>query len=308
MVVDHRLLNGAATFVQVVQTGSFRRAGENLSLTQSGVSRAIARLEKQLGVRLLHRHGRAVSLTDEGSRFYSEVQPLLSSFEEATIAASGASDKVTGRLRINVDIPFGCYMLMPHAQRLLQNYPGLQLEVTFRDQIGDLVADGFDVAVRFGRPNLSGLIARKLTDTRIITCASPEYLKEHGRPHIPEDLMKHECILFRDPRTSRPFHWDFQRRGEAVRIDVRGRITVTDAAGLISACVSGQGIAQLLHLYGARYLASGRLEQVLPDWGDELYPLFYYLPTRRHSSARVRAFVDFVTSLVANAVSKETIL
>src|ERR1700749_854343 len=180
MAFDGRLLSGIGVLAAVVETGNFVRAGDAVGLTPSGVSRAVARLEARVGVRLFDRSPRAVTLTDEGRRFHTQVAPLLAGLEEATVDAAGAATAVRGRLRVNVDPWFARWMLAPHLPALLTAYPALALEVVVRDTIGDLVGDGIDVAVRFGEPERSALIARKLIETRIITCAAPSYLARHG--------------------------------------------------------------------------------------------------------------------------------
>jgi DNA-binding transcriptional LysR family regulator len=302
MSLDSRLLAGAGTFVAVVEAGSFKRGGEMLGITQSGVSRAVARLEAQMGIRLFHRNARAVVLTHEGRKFYEEVQPHLAGIEDAAKLASGASEKVSGHLRVNTDTPFGHSLLVVNLGAFLGEYPDLTLDLLVRDHIGDLVADGFDIAIRFGRPHTSGLIARKLSDTRVLTCASPDYIKRRGLPQQPLDLVhdEHECILIRDPSTRRPFNWDFQKEKESLRVDVKAHLTVSDSVSLLSACMSGFGVAQTLEIYASDHIQSGELVQLFPDWSDELYPLFAYLPTKRHPSARVRVFLDFVAKLSRN--------
>lgn len=177
-------------------------------------------------MRLFQRHARAVALSDEGLRFYEEVRPLLAGIECAARVASSAAEALSGRLRVSVDAPFGHFVLAPSLGIFLAAHPDLSVELTVRDQLGDLVADGFDVAIRFGKAEGSGLIARKLFETPVMTCASPEYVARRGSPRHPHDLV-----------------------------------------------------------------------QLLPDWCDERYPLYAYLPAKRLLSTRVRAFLDFASSL-----------
>ena len=220
MAFDGRLLGGISVLAAVVETGNFVRAAEALGLTQSGVSRAVARLEARIGVRLLDRTPRAVSLTDEGRRFHTQVAPLLAGLQEAASEVAEASHAIRGRLKVNVDPWFARLVLAPRLSGLLAAHPQLSLELVARDTLGDLVSEGFDVAVRFGEPEPSGLIARKLLDTRILTCAAPAYLARCGRPRHPRDLERHECLLFRDPVTGRPFAWEFHRAGKVSKVKV----------------------------------------------------------------------------------------
>lgn len=299
MTAETRLLAGAGIFVTVVEAGSFSRAGDALGLTPSGVSRAIARLESNLGIRLLQRHGRAITLTEEGDRFYQGVRSMVAGIVDAAQMASGAALAVSGRLRVSVDMPFGHFLLAPRLASFMATYPDLSVELVMREQIGDLVADGFDLTVRYGRPEVPGLVARKLSETRILTCASPEYIAERGMPKCPLDLVNdgHECIRLKDLKTGRPFSWDYQRDGETIRADVRGRLLVTEPTSLLLSCVAGHGVAQLMRLYCSKYIERRQLVQLLPGWGEERWPLYAYLPTRRHPSAKVRAFLDYVVEL-----------
>jgi DNA-binding transcriptional LysR family regulator len=291
------LAAGLELLATVVQTGSFVRAGARTGLTQSGVSRAIARLEQQVGVRLLDRNARAVTLTDEGRRFHAQVVPLLSALEEAVDSAAGSANKVRGRLRINADAFFARYMLAPRLVGFLAAYPEIELEVVVRDHLGNLTADGFDVAVRFGEPRDSELVARRLLQTRILTLAAPSYVARHGKPRHPRDLARgHDCILFIDPLTGRPFDWEFHRGASLLRVDVRGRLIVNDVATAFGACLAGYGVAQLMELGTGSLVRDGRLVDLFPRWHDELFPLYVFHPSRHLPPAKVRAFLDFVVA------------
>lgn len=302
MAFDTRLLSGLNVFVAVVEAGSFARAAETLGLTQSGVSRSIQRLEERLGVRLLERTSKTMRLTDEGRHFHREVIPLLSRLEEAADDATRSSTAVRGRLRVNADPTFARVVLAPCIGRFLAAHPELHLDLVIRDQIGDLVADGFDAAVRFGEPEPSTLIARRLLQVRVLTCASPAYLAQHGRPRTPRDLAKgHECLLFRDPTTGAPFPWEFHRGRKRISVPVTGRLIVNDALTHLEACRAGFGVAQIIELGSAAHLASGELVNLFPDWSDELFPLYAYYPSRHFLPAKARAFLDFLTSSIDEA-------
>jgi DNA-binding transcriptional LysR family regulator len=301
MGFDGRLLSGISVLAAIVETGNFARAADAIGLTPSGVSRAVARLEARVGVRLFDRSPRAVTLTDEGRRFHASVAPLLAGLEEAATQAAGAAALVGGRLRVNVDPWFGKLVLAPHISGFLAAHPALTVELLVRDTLGDLVSDGFDVAVRFGEPEPSALIARKLLETRVITCAAPSYLARHGTPRHPSELAGHECLLFRDPVTGRPFDWEFQRGTETVAVKARGRLVVNDLGTKLAACAAGHGIAQSFAFGLDAMLARGELVQILPDWAEERFPLFAYHPSRHLPPAKVRAFLDFVLTSMAPA-------
>jgi DNA-binding transcriptional LysR family regulator len=290
-------LDGLGLLRTVVEAGSFVRAGEALGVTQSAVSRAIARLEDRVGVRLFRRTARSISLTDDGTRFYAAIAPHLAAIEEATIEAGGASTHVRGLLRVNIDGGIGQFVLTPHLAPFLAAHPELSLELVVRDRMGDLVRDGFDVAVRFGVPEPSALKARLLLRARIVTCVSPAYLTCHGTPRRPVDVERHPCIMMRDPTTGSPFGWEFVRGAKTVEINATGQLIVNGTGPLLSACVSGLGVAQLLELYVRDLLASGQLVQILPEWADETYPLYAYHHSAQLMSAKVRAFLAFVVAV-----------
>jgi DNA-binding transcriptional LysR family regulator len=299
MSSDGRLLGNLSVLVSVVETGNFARAADALGLSPSGVSRAVSRLEERLGVRLLHRTTRSVTLTDEGERLYAQVGPLLSGIEDAALAAAGDSQAVRGRLRVSLDAMFARQVIAPHLAAFLARYPALELEIVTRDELGDLVAEGIDVAVRFGVPPSSSLIGRKLLDTRVLTVAAPAYLAKHGRPATPKDLAGHRCIQFRDPVTRRPFEWEFHRKGKVVPVDTTGPLLVTDSGIMFAVCIAGAGIAQVLAVSVQDALADGRLVELFPDWAEESFPLYAFYPSRKNSPPKVRAFVDFCVELAS---------
>ncbi|WP_089160153.1 LysR family transcriptional regulator [Caballeronia sordidicola] len=308
MSFDERMLNGMGVLSAIVDSGSFAAASEALDMSQSGVSRSVARLEARLGIRLFDRTTRSVKLTDEGRRFYEQIVPLLSGLEEAAASASQGATAVRGRLRVNIDPFFSRLFLGPRLGAFVEKYPELQLDLITRDQLGDMVADGFDLAVRFGEPRESTLIARKLLDTRVITVASPGYIKKHGRPLAPADLERepHTCIHFRDPETGRPFQWEFHRGKKKVLIAARGRLSANDVGTMHGVCLAGHGVAQVLALGTEQLLASGRLVDLFPDWPDETFPLYAAYPSRHHLPAKVRAFFDFIVSLTGTPIEELT--
>ena len=298
MALDGRLLSNVHVLAAVVEGGGFARAAEALGLTPSGVSRAIARLEARIGVRLLDRTTRSVNLTDEGRLFYASINPLVLGIEDAVTRAAGSSGSVRGRLRVNTDAFTSRLLLSPHIRRFLELYPQLSLELIARDQLGDLVAEGFDVAVRFGEPPSSSLVARKLIDTRIVTVATPDYLDRHGRPEKPADLSNHLCIQVRDPVTGQPFAWEFQRGRKLIKVSTSGQLLLTDVGTILGTCLSGVGVAQIKALGIQELLDDGQLIDLFPDWPDERFPLNALYPSRHLPAAKVRAFIDFVMAAI----------
>jgi DNA-binding transcriptional LysR family regulator len=298
MSFDARILTGVGVLTAVTEAGSFARAGEMLGLTASGVSRAVARLEARVGVRLFDRTSRAVTLTEEGRRFHAQVTPLLASIEEAATEVAGAAAAVRGRLRVNVDPWFARMVLAPRLRRFLIQYPLLSVELTVSNHREEMMT-GADVAVRFGPPDGASLIARKLLETRVLTCAAPAYIKQFGLPQTPQDLIHHEALLFRDPQTGRPFPWEFSRKSKVFEVGVRGRLATDDPSTAVAACVAGHGVFQSLEMGLGSWLKSGELVQILSDWSEERYPLYAYHPSRHLPPAKVRAFLDFVQEIAA---------
>ncbi|WP_295999842.1 LysR family transcriptional regulator [Rugamonas sp.] len=299
MTFDERVVNGMRVLDAIVDSGSFVGAGELLGMSQSGVSRALAKLEARLKIRLFDRTTRKVALTDEGRRFYAQIGPLLAGLEEAVASAGRGAVAVRGRLRINVDPYFSRIVLGPRLGAFLARHPDLELELTTRDQLGDMIGDGFDLALRFGQLQASTLIARQLMSPRILTVATPDYVRRCGLPRVPADLEngRHTCIHFRDPHTGKAFDWEFHRGAERVVVAPDSQLMVNDAGTLYSVCLAGYGMAQVMDLAVQPMLASGQLVQLLPDWSDERFPLYALYPSRRHAPAKTRAFLAFIESL-----------
>ncbi|HLZ82652.1 MAG TPA: LysR family transcriptional regulator [Caulobacteraceae bacterium] len=300
MVFDTRLLTGVGVMAAVTEAGNFARAAEMLGLTPSGVSRAVARLEARVGVRLFDRNPREVSLTEEGRRFHAQVAPLLAGLDEAAAEAAGAAAVVRGRLRVSVDPWFARMVLAAELQRFLAGYPQLSLDFSTSNYREEMMT-GVDVAVRFGPPDASSLIVRKLLETPILTVAAPAYLDRHGEPRSPHDLIHHEALLFRDPQTGLPFPWEFHRGPEIAEVKVSGRLVLDDPSVAVTACVAGHGIFQSLGVGLAPLLARGDLVPILPEWSEELYPLYAYHPSRHLPPAKVRAFLDFIQDIAVRS-------
>ena len=294
MTADTRILGGVSTLVAVVESGSFVRAAEALGVTQSAVSRAVSRLETRLGIRLLHRTTRSVKLTAEGQRFYEEIAPMLSGIRDAVTSATGAAAVVSGRLRVNIDPFVSRLLLAPQIGSFLNRYPELSLELITRDSLGDLIGEGFDVAVRFGDPPTSSLVVRRVLETRILTIAAPRYIERHGRPTKPSELSRHHCIQFRNPGTGQPFEWEFHQGRKIVPVKTSGRLLLTDVGTMLGACIAGAGIAQVMALGVQDLLDGGQLVELFPDWPNEKFPLFALYPSRTLPPAKLRAFLDFV--------------
>lgn len=300
MSFDGRLLSGLSVLAAVVEAGSFSRAGEVLGLSASGVSRSIDRLEERLGVRLLNRTTRTLNLTSEGRALYERAAPHLEGIEVAASYVSGAAVAVRGTLRVSVNPIFARYVLAPNLPLLRQRHPELTLTVMQQPDVGDLVTEGIDVAVRFGPQPPSTITSRLLLNTRVLTVVAPAYLAQRGRPQHPEDLTGHECIQYIDPRSGKPFIWEFRRGREWLSVETKGHLITTDVDLKLQACVSGAGIAQVLSLNVGQLIADGKLIELFPEWADETYPLYIARPSRRLAPAAVEAFLSFCTEICAD--------
>lgn len=301
---DARLLSGIEVLVAIVETGSLKRASQVLGLSDSGVSRALARLESRLGMRLIERTTRSMRLTEAGARFHAEIVPLSVQIAEAAAALAESGRAVRGRLRVELDPYFSRLVLAPRLAEFLSRYPELELDLVTTETAGDLVTHGFDCAIRFGEPADSGLMSRKLLDTRVLTVASPGYLSRYGRPEEPAHLVDHQCIQYRDPQSRRLFDWEFRRGDRVLPVKVRGALTVNDVGTLLGACRSGTGIAQILELGTRPLLETGALVELFPDWPGETFPLYAFHASRHQPPPKVSALTGFCRSLAREITSQ----
>jgi DNA-binding transcriptional LysR family regulator len=298
MAFDGRILSGVSVLAAVVEGASFVKAAELVGITDSGVSRAISRLETRLGVRLLDRTTRSVSLTDEGRRFYEEVKPHLQAIEDAAIIASGAVSAVRGRLKVDIDPFFLPMVLAGRLGEFCERFPELYIEFVSSERLGDLVSEGTDLAIRFGQPRLSTLVARKLIEAPVLTVASPAYIERYGRPNHPTELEQHRCLQFIDPYSGKPYGWEFVRDTETIEVPTRGPLIFTDPKAMMDECVAGTGIGKLIGWGVKEQLETGTLIDLFPEWHGPIFPLYAFHPSRKHPPAKVRAFVDFCIEVI----------
>jgi DNA-binding transcriptional LysR family regulator len=299
MSFDGRLLSGVTVLAAVVESGSFRRTAAVLGMSDSGVGRAVARLETRVGVRLLDRTTRSMALTEEGRRFYELVAPGLADIEDAAEELVSSPKSVRGKLRVDVDPFFLRTMLADGLAGFLERYPEVELDLLTRQSVGDLVVDGIDIALRFGKPLVSSsYVAQKLLETRVLTVAAPSYLARHGHPEHPLDLTIHDCIHFRNPATDRAFPWEFHRAGKILTVPTSGRLMLSDVTAMLRACASGAGVAQTIEVGTDDLVKAGQLVELFPQWSDERFALYAVYPSQYGPSSRVRCFIDFVAKAI----------
>lgn len=279
------------TFVRVVENGSFSGAARDLHMTPSAVSKMIGRLEDRLGVRLLSRTTRKLSLTEEGRVFFQRVTPILSEVEEAEETVSLSTAEARGVLKVNASTAFGQYQIVPLIPGMLEKYPSLQVQLTMTDSIVNLVEEGFDVSIRIGTLTDSSLIARKLGTAHRVLVASPDYLKRHGTPKCPKDLKDHECLKLSIPTSLNK--WEFVTDSGPSTVEVKGRFEADNAIALHEAALAGIGLFRAASFVVGDDIKAGRLIPVLQEFEISGDPgIFAVWPHNRNLSAKVRAFVD----------------
>ncbi|MEH6650594.1 MAG: LysR family transcriptional regulator [Motiliproteus sp.] len=280
-------------FVAVVEQGGFSAAARTLGISKSAVSKRINQLEQHLGVRLLHRTTRKLSLTEAGERYFEHAA-------QALIAAGQAEDAVTqlqgdpqGKLRISSPMSFGRLHVAPLIPKLLQRYPKLQVELVMDDKKTDLVAAGFDVAIRSGRLPDSTLIARKLAPLRQVLCASPEYIDRCGLTTTPAQLTEHNCVLFSYSSDANKWTLCADDESESETVLVAGNYRVNNSEALLEALRAGTGIGRLPTFVAGPDLKSGRLVKLFPSYQIPDQTFYAVFPERQYLPAKVRAFLDF---------------
>lgn len=280
------------TFATVVSEGSFSAAGRVLGLTPSAISRAIDRIEDRLGVRLLLRSTRALTLTTEGQAYLSSARRILADLDDAerSIANQGAP---RGRLRVSAALAHGRLCIVPLLGEFARRYPDILVDISLTDRLVDIAAGQTDVAVRFGPLGDSPLTARKLGVSRRVVVASPDYLTRHGTPERPEDLHHHNCLSF-NFRRAEPI-WPFRKDGRDYVLSVRGMIEANNGETLGQLAADGVGIARVGRFSVEPDLASGRLVPILEAFNPgDIETIHAVFPGGVNVPARVRAFVDFL--------------
>lgn len=293
-------LSKVAVFVRVVEAESFTAAAQALGLPKSSVSRSVARLEEELGVRLLQRTTRRLSLTEAGSAFYQNVRAALSAVDEAARAAADLGSEPRGTVRLTAPVDLGELIAEPLG-RFVRKHPQIQLDLVLTARLVDMVREGFDLAIRASRLADSSLVARKVGVFASGLFAAPAYLKRRGHPRALADLTNHECLLFR--ARGGQATWTLRSPKGEEQVTVRGAITVDDLSFIASAAVAGLGIAYFPLALAVRPLAEKRLVRVLPDYTWVTSDLSLVMPSGRHVPARVALLRDFLAEELRQLVA-----
>ena len=285
-------LDAMEIFAEVVETEGFSAAARSLGVSKSAVSKQVGRLEDSLGVRLLNRTTRRLSLTEAGATFYAACRRVLDEAEAAERAVSNLSAAPRGLLKLNAPMSFGFLHLAGAIPQFHARFPQITLDAAMNDRFVDLVEEGYDVALRIGDLRDSSLIARRVAPCRTVTCASPDYLARRGRPEKPEDLRDHDCLLYAN--MAQPREWPLLGPAGLQKVKVEGPLLANNGDVLCGAALGGMGIARLPTFIVGRHLREGRLEAVLPGFPVPEQGIHAVYPHSRNLSVKVRVFVDFL--------------
>lgn len=284
-------ISAIPVFVAVIEHGGFSPAARYLGISKAAVSKRITQLEDQLGVKLLHRTTRKLSLTEAGERFFEHATIANRAAKNATDAVSELQGDPQGLLRIACSMSFGRLHISPLIPEFLKLYPKISIDLVMDDKIVDLIAGGFDLSIRGGELTDSSLVARRLAPLNSVLCASPHYLNEFGTPSALEELTQHNCLSFSYSRDVK--EWRFIKEGKTVNIEVSGNFQVNNSEALREAIVQGIGIGRLPTFVAGPDLSNGTLVQLFPEYQMAQLGIFAVFPERQYMPAKVRAFLDF---------------
>ncbi|MEX3959766.1 LysR substrate-binding domain-containing protein [Trinickia sp. EG282A] len=286
-------LGDIAAFVAAVKAGSFTAGADTLGLTRSAVGKSIGRLEAQLGVRLLNRTTRQLSLTDDGRIVFDRCRQILDDLDDMEAAIATRRGKPSGTLKLTAPISFGQRHVLPIVDEYLKQWPDLRADIWFTDRFVDLIEEGFDIAIRVGEPqDDSQIMTRTIATQQFITCASPEYLKRRGIPEQPQDLDGHDTIVFIS--AGRPRGWHFETPTGPCFHEAPGRLNIDSSEAMRQSALAGFGVVNLpTYILGAD-VQEGSLVEVLKPYRPKPDPIRVTYPTKRHLSPRTRGFIDLL--------------
>ena len=279
-------------FAGVVEAGSFVGASNALEISKPAVSRYVADLETRLGVRLLHRTTRKLSLTEEGEVFYSRCKELLGNIEEAEAEITSRSGQASGLLKVSAPVSFGLLHLAPLWADFMARHSNVTLDVTLSDRMVDLVEEGFDLAVRIARLPSSSLISRKLSSTRIVLCASPDYLKAHGTPRHPTELAGHRVVAYSLLTAGEAWEFDGPDGRVSVKVEPTMRTNSGDTCRAVA--LRHQGVIRQPTFLIGDDLLSGALVEIMPEYRASEFGIYAVYPTRKHVLPKVRLLIDYL--------------
>jgi DNA-binding transcriptional LysR family regulator len=288
-------LDDFITFLAVADERSFRAAATRLGVTPSALSHAIRQLEERLGIRLLNRTTRSVSLTDAGFRLATRLRPAIDQIAEAVEELNEERQRPFGRLRIYATHMSAAAVIVPVWQRFLSTYPDVHLEIQAGEAPIDIVAKGFDAGLGpQDRAAVDMILVRATGPIKVAVVAAPSYFALHSTPRSPDDLARHSCVQYRRATDGAAFDWSFERQGKPKKVSVDGRIMVDDPELAVRAAVDGLGITYTIEAVAEPFLRSGQLIRVLDDWSPAFEGFFLYHPSGQRVPAALRAFIDMI--------------
>lgn len=285
-------LQAMQLFVRVVDSGSFTAAAEQMDISRALASKLIQTLEEHLGVRLLNRTTRRLSVTEPGQRYYQRVSELLSSLGEAEAEAAELQVEPRGRIRVSAPMSFSIRHLAPALADFQKRHPRIELELELNDRQVDLIQEGYDLAIRISRLADSSLVARRIAPARLVLAASPAYLTRFGTPTTPNDLASHSCLIY--TLLPRPNEWTLERRGESVVAKVTGPLSANNGDFLLGSAIAGLGILLTPTFIACDALRDGSLVRVLPEWEPAPTAIHAIYPQTRALPAKTRLLIDFL--------------
>ncbi|MDB5930345.1 MAG: transcriptional regulator, LysR family [Polaromonas sp.] len=287
-------------FLRVVEAGTFTKAADSLGVPKPTVTRLIQTLEKELDTKLLNRTTRKVTVTADGAAYYERAGRLLSEMEELESSMSRAKASPRGRLRVDIPASLGMAIIIPALPDFFARYPDIQLDLGVSDRPIDIMAENVDCVIRGGEIIDQSLVARRIGEFYIMSCASPAYLKRHGVPQHPLELNdSHQTIRFVSPRNGKLFAFQMHKDGEVIDIEGRHQLAVNDSNAGVAAALAGLGVLHTLTFLVQDHISSGALVPVFAGWCSQPKPIHVVYPPNRHLSNKVRVFVDWVAELFA---------
>jgi LysR family transcriptional regulator for bpeEF and oprC len=293
-------LQAMQVFVRVVETGGFTRAADSLGVPKATATTLIQKLESTLGVRLLNRTTRRISVTPDGAAYYDRCIAILSLVRDTEESLGKQHATPRGRLRVDVPTLMARSVFVPALPQFFARYPDIELALASSERRADLIEEGIDCAVWSGEIEETNYVARRVGFLYFATCAAPAYLQKYGKPQHPNDLVNHKCINHFSPRTGKVADWVFSKAAVRVQTSLRGYVALEDENSYVAAAEAGLGIAQIPAFVLKDSMERGTLDLVLGDWFPEPSPLYVVYPQHRHLSGRIRVFVDWVAEMLGD--------
>jgi LysR family transcriptional regulator, regulator for bpeEF and oprC len=290
-------LEAIRIFIRVAETRNFSKAADDLDMPRGTISRIIQSLEAQVGVRLLSRSTRQVNLTDAGKMYYEHAKKVLDELSEVEAKLANIKSVPTGTVRVDTTGTIAEALIMPCLDQFLGEFPEVDVRVGLGDRNVDLIQQGVDCVIRAGALEESSLVARRVGNARVVTCASPAYLEKYGIPESLEDLQSHFAVNYVSAKTGKLFPFEFEEAGEVTKVALKGKVAVNEGVAYVNAAVRGLGIIQPSRYIVANQLENESLQEILTSFQTPTIPLSILYPHRTHISSATRAFTDWITQV-----------